>query len=138
MTSIVLVAHGRLAVEMKASCEMIYGPCPQLSCVTFPPQEGFDTVKEKISMLVSKKHGDALILTDLFGGTPFNAACAVAMERGNACVEVISGMSLPLILEAASYSNEEDAGQLAQRILDRSSQAVRRFEPEVVDEDNDL
>jgi len=46
MTSLILVAHGKLAVETKASLEMIYGTCPQVSCTTFLPSEGFETVRE--------------------------------------------------------------------------------------------
>lgn len=137
MTSLILVAHGRLAVEAKESLEMIYGKCPQVSCTTFLPSEGLDTVQDKIIEALPRT-GEVLILADLFGGTPFNAACAVAMRERTRAVEVISGMSLPLVLEAASLSQDLDARGMAERLVEVAGLVVRRFVPEVVDDDDDI
>lgn len=122
---------------MKASCEMICGVCPQISCVTFLPQEGFDTVKQHILATLSA-HEETLIIADLFGGTPFNVACAVAMKREMSGIEVLSGMSLALVLEAASSSDEMGVTDLAQALIDQAPQVVRRFVPEAIDEDDDF
>ena len=137
MTSLILVAHGKLAVETKASLEMIYGTCPQVSCTTFLPSEGFETVRDKIIDALPRT-GEVLILADLFGGTPFNAACAIAMGERARAVEVISGMSLPLVLEAVSLSRDLDARCMAERLVEAAKIVVRRFVPEVVGDDDDL
>ncbi len=137
MTNLILVAHGRLAPETKASLEMIYGACPQALCVTFLPSEGFDTVRDKIADILPRE-GETLIIADLFGGTPFNAACAVAMGEHAHAVEVISGMSLPLLLEAAALSQDTGAADMATQLTAASACIVRRFAPEAVADDDEL
>lgn len=98
MTHILLVGHGRLAIEMKCSGEMIYGQLPMVSAVAFLKEDGLDSLSAKIKE-VARQHEELLILTDLFCGTPYNAGCKVAMEEKNQQIEVLSGMSLPMLLE---------------------------------------
>ena len=56
-----------------------------------------DMVIEQIREL-KKENSAVLIITDLFGGTPFNQAMMVAQEENY--VDVITGLCLPVLMEA--------------------------------------
>ena len=138
MVDLVFVAHGRLAPEVKNSLMMVYGEIPNIHPVEFLANEGFDTVKGKIADLLPQLGGKVLILADLFGGTPYNAACAVAMETElDSQIEVISGLSLPLALEAEVLSTSDDLDLIKTQLLDMAPGIVRAFE-RVDDDDDDL
>ncbi len=47
-------------------------------------------------------NGSSLIIADLLGGTPCNVALSNYLESEN--VEIIAGMSLPLVIEATLNS----------------------------------
>lgn len=131
MTEVILVAHGKLAIELKNSLNMIFGETPQFHAVSFLPNEGFDTVKGKIEALLPELGEQILIMTDIFGGTPFNAACAVAMGAEGKAIEVISGMSMPLALEAVVLLEGGEAASIANTLIESSKQMVKRFEAPV-------
>lgn len=136
MAMLVLVAHGELAKEMKNSAEMIAGELPEVKVVNFYPSEGFDSLKSKIEQTVSNEN-DILVLADLFGGSPFNAACAVLLEKRESNIEVVSGMSLPLVLEAMTQMNILTSEKLKNYLVKMGSDTVREFN-EVLEEEDEL
>ena len=90
MTSLILVAHGKLAVETKASLEMIYGTCPQVSCTTFLPSEGLETVRDKIIDALPRT-GEVLILRISLVGRP--STPPVPLRWGSARVPLRSSLA---------------------------------------------
>ncbi|MCO7124329.1 mannose/fructose/sorbose PTS transporter subunit IIA [Sporolactobacillus shoreicorticis] len=101
MYSIVVCAHGDLAESLKRSVEMIFGEANNFYPIRFVPGENLEDIKKKLTETVDANHlKDVLIFTDIFCGSPYNAAAAYAMTHNN--VELISGVSLPLCLEAVS------------------------------------
>lgn len=94
----ILSGHGKVAYEMKNSIEMIAGVYPNLYAITFEPGEGIDELQDKYLQIINQsKNKQFIIITDIFSGSPYNAATILAMQLGN--IEVISGLSLPLCLE---------------------------------------
>src|SRR6201987_1369975 len=77
MIGMVLVTHGRLAVEFISALE----------CVG-KVDDG----------------GGVVVLTDMFGGTPSNLAISV-MDKAK--VEVIAGINLPMLIKLASLRESE-------------------------------
>lgn len=137
MMKIILVAHGKLADEMKNSTEMIYGNIPQCSSVNFYNNEGFDSIQNKLKNIIKHSKEPILIMTDLFCGTPYNASCAISIEMSNRDIEIISGMSLPLVLEAVSMSSNgltEDVNHL----VNLSSDTVKVFSQVFIEEEEEL
>lgn len=98
MKNIVLVSHGGMAEGVKASLEMVVGKQNQVSVVSL--REDGDNIqfekdlKEKMKAL----YGPVLIIADLLGGTPCNVSLRNYADNDE--VEIISGMSLPLVMEA--------------------------------------
>ena len=53
-----------------------------------------------------------LILTDMFGGTPSNLSYSFLEERR---VEVISGVNLPILIQAINKRNEMSIAELCRK-----------------------
>jgi len=105
MIGLVLVTHGRLAVEFRSALEHVVGPQGQIEAVTIGAEDDSDLCRSDIIEAVNRvDSGDGVaILTDMFGGTPSNLAIS-AMERDN--VEVIAGVNLPMLVKLASVRGE--------------------------------
>lgn len=138
MVALILVAHGKLAVEMKASAEMIFGQLPNVSAIEFCKEEGLDSILEKIQQQVEQTEQEAVIFTDIFCGTPYNASCAAYLKMPHKQLEVLSGMSLPLVLEAVSMGQETQAAVVVDALLAASTDVVKRFEQAMVEEEEEL
>jgi PTS system mannose-specific IIA component len=105
MIGVVLVTHGRLAVEFRSALEHIVGPQKQIETVTIGPDDDVEQRRKDIISAVERVDtGDGVaILTDMFGGTPSNLAISV-MGRPN--VEVIAGINLPMLVKLAKVRDE--------------------------------
>ena len=106
MIGIVLVTHGRLAVEFRAALEHVVGEeQQQLETVMLGPDDDVDRCRRDIIDAVKRvDSGDGVvILTDMFGGTPSNLSISL-MSRPN--VEVLAGINLPMLVKLAKVRGE--------------------------------
>ena len=105
MIGIVLVTHGRLAVEFRQALEHVVGSQSQIESVTIGPDD--DVEQRRRDIIEAVKRADAgdgvVILTDMFGGTPSNLSISV-MNRPN--VEVLAGINLPMLVKLARVRGE--------------------------------
>ena len=102
MAAIVIGTHGKLAEALLRSCEMICGTRENIAAVTLEPGESAEGLVEKYKDALRKldiKDG-VLFMTDLLGGSPYNAACRIAMEVDD--IGVITGVNLPMLLEVTN------------------------------------
>jgi mannose PTS system EIIA component len=106
MIGVVLVTHGRLAVEFRSALEHVVGPQGQIEAVTIGPDDDVEERRKDIIEAVKRvDSGDGVaILTDMFGGTPSNLAISV-MDRAK--IEVIAGVNLPMLIKLASLRQNE-------------------------------
>src|SRR5260370_2864846 len=79
MIGLVLVTHGRLALEFRSALEHVVGPQSQIEAVTIGPDDDVEQRRKDIIEAVKRvDSGDGVaILTDMFGGTPSNLAISV-------------------------------------------------------------
>lgn len=137
MNQVILIAHGHLAHEMKQSAEMIYGKLPDFLSLEFLKEEGLETVQNKINDAMNHE-SDYLILTDLFCGTPYNASCAIAMNNPTQNIEIVSGMSLPLVLEVASMLQSSELKTIVTHLIRIASQTVQSFKLQTITEEEEF
>lgn len=111
MIGLVLVAHAGLATALKASAEMIVGPVEDAAVVEVAPGERADEIMSRVVAAVGSIQSDGIIImTDLFGGTPSNMAMSFLKDG---CVEVVSGVNLPMLMEFCSRRGRLPVGELA-------------------------
>lgn len=139
MTDVVLVAHGKLAHEMKNSGEMIFGKLDNFHTLEFLIGEGLENVVQKIDGIVSEIDSDSiLIITDIFSGTPYNASCSYAMTHLDKNIRVLSGMSLPIVLEVAAMAGCNNAEDIVKHILEVGKDTIRTFDLSAIEEEDEL
>jgi mannose PTS system EIIA component len=106
MIGMVLVTHGRLAAEFVAALEHVVGAQTQIAAVCIGADDDMDQRRQEILRRIAEVDtGDgAILLTDMFGGTPSNLAISV-MDRAK--IEVIAGVNLPMLIKLASLRQNE-------------------------------
>jgi PTS system mannose-specific IIA component len=106
MIGMVLVTHGRLAVELVAALEHVVGPQPNVATVCIGPDDDMEQRRLDILQSTAKVDDGAgvVVLTDMFGGTPSNLAISI-MDKAK--VEVIAGVNLPMLIKLASVRHHE-------------------------------
>jgi len=110
MIGLVLVTHGRLAVEFRSALEHVVGPQTQFETVTIGPDDDVEQRRRDIIDAVQRVDtGDGVaILTDMFGGTPSNLAIS-CMSRPK--VEVVAGINLPMLIKLAKVRDNAPLSQ---------------------------
>jgi mannose PTS system EIIA component len=105
MIGLIIVTHGNLAKEFVAALEHVVGAQQQVATISIAPNDDMEERREAILAATKRvDSGDgAIILTDMFGGTPSNLAISV-MEAGS--VEVIAGVNLPMLVKLARIREE--------------------------------
>ena len=79
MIGLVLVTHGRLAEELILALEHVVGPQTNVTAVCIGPDDDMEVRRSEIldsAIKANEGHG-AVLLTDMFGGTPSNLAISI-------------------------------------------------------------
>ncbi|MBL5005392.1 PTS system fructose IIA component [Enterococcus lactis] len=97
-----MISHGSMAEGVKASLEMIVGKQDHVHVVALTPDGDNRQFEKELLKKMKALNGSSLIIADLLGGTPCNVALSNYLESEN--VEIIAGMSLPLVIEATLNS----------------------------------
>ncbi|MFD3157560.1 PTS sugar transporter subunit IIA [Haloimpatiens sp. FM7330] len=140
MVAIIVGTHGRFSEELLKSSEMIFGSQENISSITFEPGESADGLVEKYEQQLKKldtKDG-VLILVDLFGGSPFNAASRVAIENEN--MDIVTGVNLPMLLEVFGSRGFSKVEELVNVAKTSGNQSIKSFRETLnkADEEDDL
>lgn len=106
MIGMVLVTHGRLAIEFIAALEHVVGRQEQVAAVCIGPDDDMEQRRQEILDKVGEADSGSgvVVLTDMFGGTPSNLAISIIDK---ARIEVIAGVNLPMLIKLASVRGTE-------------------------------
>jgi len=98
MTNVLIVSHGRLAAELLAAGRTIAGSVEKCEALCLDWQASAEQIAAAIAQAIEGllKESDAvLVLTDIFGSTPTNAALKL---RQPGRVAVVAGVNLPMVV----------------------------------------
>ncbi len=121
----VIVSHGQLASELLSAAETVVGEQKHLKAVSIDWHDDVETSRDAIASAiedVSQGKG-AVLLTDMFGGTPTNIA-AMFLKPGE--IEIVTGASLPMVVKAAVTDEDLTPREFAQRLVDEGKDAIYR------------
>lgn len=147
MLGIIVGTHGHLAEELVKTCAMICGAPDNLETVTLVPGEGPEDLQAKYEAAIAKLNTEdgVIILNDLFGGSPYNAACRIAAVDEKCAV--VTGVSLPMLVEVISYrmmaGEDINVLEAAEKAQDAAAAGVQKFHKSTIvveaeDEGDDL
>lgn len=129
MIGILIIAHGTLGESLIHCASHVMGVRPPMLA-----QLGIGTHDDPVKLLPQAKQlvkeldqgQGVLILSDIYGATPCNLVGKL-LEKGR--VEGIAGVSLPMLVRALTYRNEEMA-LLISKALSGGQEGVIHFTEE--------
>ena len=113
MAQLLVIAHAPLASALREVAEHTFPDCaPTLAVLDVPPSMCADDVEAQARRVLAAAPGaDWLVLTDVHGATPSNGATRLAGER----VQVLSGVSVPMLWRTLCYASQKPLSELALR-----------------------
>ena len=100
MIGMILVTHGRLAEHFIDAMEHVVGKQEGVATICIGPNDDMEQRRADIADAIKQVDtgAGAIILTDLFGGTPSTLAISL-LDTGH--IEVIAGINLPMLIRLA-------------------------------------
>ena len=120
MIGIVVVTHGQLAGELVNAARTIVGDIPRIAAVSIGWTDDVTAARNAIAGALEEVGGDqALILTDMFGGTPTNVSLPFLSPR----VEIVTGVSLPMLIKLTTL-REGALADVARAVREQGKDAI--------------
>lgn len=119
---IVLVSHGPLASGMLASAKMLVGELNNICAIELHEEDLAETFGARLSEVIDQENDEILILSDIPGGTPCNQSLLIYSKHSN--IEVISGMNLPMVLDAYLKKDQYTLAEICDEIIDAACSGV--------------
>jgi mannose PTS system EIIAB component len=97
--AIVIGTHGWAAEQLVKTAEMLLGEQENVGWIDFVPGENAETLIEKYTAQLKKldTRNGVLFLVDTWGGSPFNAASRIVVDKEH--YEVVAGVNIPMLVE---------------------------------------
>lgn len=120
MIGIVVVTHGALAGELVNAARTIVGDIPHIAAVSIGWTDDVSAAREAIARALEDVGGEqALILTDMFGGTPTNVSLPFLSPR----VEIVTGVNLPMLIKVTSL-RDGSLAEVARLVREQGKDAI--------------
>lgn len=130
MIGIIVTGHGRFSEGMLSSLSMIAGNTEALIGVNFLESESTEDLDKNLLNAYTelrKTCEGAIIVCDLYGGSPFKSAAMLSVEQEN--VSVLAGINLASCLELIfARLSETNAQSLANSMLEKDTNRLIKFE----------
>ncbi|AEM79293.1 PTS system, mannose-specific IIA component [Thermoanaerobacter thermohydrosulfuricus] len=122
MIGILVVTHGNLGKELLKSAELIVGKQERTMALGLFPGDNIEELKDNILKTIEiLDEGDGvLIFIDFYGGSPANATIISSKDLGeNVKVEYITGVNMPMIIEALTMRKIYNLSSLKEHCIER-------------------
>ena len=124
MVNVIIAAHGSLAQELLSAAQNIAGKQDNIYAIRMSMGESLSQMQEKIEVFlrdISTGEG-TLILVDMVGGTPCNAAAPLCRTFNT---EALTGVNLPMVLSAMFASKSlKSAKDLADKVFNDGQRSI--------------
>jgi PTS system mannose-specific IIB component len=97
--AIVIGTHGWAAEQLLKTAEMLLGEQENVGWIDFVPGENAETLIEKYQARLAELDTaqGVLFLVDTWGGSPFNAASRIVVDKPD--YDVVAGVNIPMLVE---------------------------------------
>ena len=105
--AIVIGTHGWAAEQLLKTAEMLLGEQQNVGWIDFVPGENAETLIEKYHARLAELDTSkgVLFLVDTWGGSPFNAASRIVVDKEQH--EVIAGVNIPMLVETLMARDDD-------------------------------
>ncbi|WP_426577520.1 PTS mannose transporter subunit IIAB [Xenorhabdus stockiae] len=133
--AIMIGTHGAAAEQLLRTTEMLIGEQENVSYIDFVPGENADTLFEKYNKRLESLDTTqgVLFFVDTWGGSPFNAANRIAVDKEN--YEIITGVNVPMLVEAFMCRDDDPSmEELVAVALETGREGIRALKTEPEEE----
>ena len=111
---VLIVAHGYLAEGLLEAASMIVGKTENTKAVCFDSTQGVEGLEKAVQAALDQftNCDGVLCLVDIPGGSPARVVAAQSFKHKG--IEIISGVSLPMLIEALFAREDQSLKELAQ------------------------
>lgn len=127
MVGLIICTHGKFSEELVRTSEMMFGKQENVLYLTFETGENTDGLVDKYIEALRGMGNveEILFMVDLFGGSPYNAACRIAATKEN--MDVVTGVNLPMLLEVYGTRSFLKVEDLVKTAIQAASQGMKSF-----------
>lgn len=122
---ILIVSHNHIGTELINTARQMLTCCPlPTKVISIETKDNPEQVKLKLEQKLTEidQGNGILVLTDMFGSTPSNIACAVS-DRTD--VRVVSGLNLPMLIRVLNYP-KLSLDELEEKALSGGQEGIAR------------
>lgn len=128
MTGLIIATHGDLAASALEAAELLVGEQEQVETIGFRPGDSLELLLERFTQAVKRLEEceEILVLTDIKGGSPCNAA--TVMKAKNPKLRVVAGLSIPLLAQFfESNANGETLADSIDELIEIGKFSIREI-----------
>ncbi|MCW6566669.1 PTS galactosamine/N-acetylgalactosamine transporter subunit IIA [Yersinia ruckeri] len=131
MIGIVVSGHINFASGMASAVRAIAGEQPQMAFIDFVESMSTDRLEDELRRAADSVDSDegVLFLIDIPGGSPCNRALNILMKGRN--VELLAGVNLPMIANAAFERDGVSLAELVEILMDIGASSVQNLRAEL-------
>lgn len=132
--AIVIGTHGWAAEQLLKTAEMLLGEQENVGWIDFVPGENAETLIEKYNAQLAKLDTSkgVLFLVDTWGGSPFNAASRIVVDKEH--YEVIAGVNIPMLVETFMARDDNPSfDELVALAVETGSEGVKALKANPVE-----
>lgn len=132
--AIVIGTHGWAAEQLLKTAEMLLGEQQNVRWIDFVPGENAETLIEKYNARLAEldTQQGVLFLVDTWGGSPFNAASRIVVDK--ASYDVVAGVNVPMLVEVL-MARDDNPGfdELVRLAVETGREGVKPLKTEVAE-----
>jgi len=132
--AIVIGTHGWAAEQLLKTAEMLLGEQENVGWIDFVPGENAETLIEKYTAQLEKLDTSkgVLFLVDTWGGSPFNAASRIVVDKEH--YEVVAGVNIPMLVETfMARDDDPDFDELVALAVETGREGVKALKAQPVE-----
>lgn len=123
---IVLMGHGNYATGLESTIGSIVGPTVDINYIDFLEEDSSETLMVKAKKVVDENKGNNIVfICDIIGGTPFNTAVKISLEKDG--IGVVGGCNVNAIIEMIMAKDLYELEELLDELVDRTKKSVCKY-----------
>ena len=132
MVGILVVSHGKLAEGVVDAMSMIIGKQDRVDFLSLGPNDSVESLTGKVVEKAGQLNdGDGvLVLTDLFGASPFNAG-GMATQSCDFPMDIVTGFNLGMAMECALGREDCDLNTVAALAKTSGMESIKQLSEEM-------
>lgn len=137
MIGVLILTHGELAKGFYNAASLIIEDLPEVDYYQINHGDDFSIFRDKVTEKIKKLDNGkgVLILTDLFGASPYNAAALAKKECPEIDYRIVTGINLPMLLEALLLRKNDTINELTNKIMNIGREGIKEFFTELKKEE---